>query len=144
MPDSAPIVHPLSSDSGAAALLEQLTAATSSATGATSGVHVLVHVSEAGNTGYARVEQTPYSGGTLQRWIRHARRGSSEGGWSEQHHPRAQQQLGPWKDASADALDRMLIDRCKQAWRLEGDAPYVAEFPAATFDACGIEAPPVA
>ena len=144
MQPPAPVIHPLQLDYDATALVAQLIELSGAGESAAVGLHVLVHVSEAGNTGYGRVVHATFSGATLQRWIRHARRGASEGGWSQQHHPRGEQAIGAWKERSAATLDRLLIDHCKQAWRLEQAAPYIAEFAVLDLDACGVEAPPAA
>jgi hypothetical protein len=103
------------------------------------GVHVVVHVTADGNTAYARVNDPASQGHRSQRWLTHARRGSSPGGWSEEHHPRSEQHVGHWKQRHAAALDRALIGYSKQAWRLGDDAPYVVEFPVVPLAELGID-----
>jgi hypothetical protein len=102
------------------------------------GVHVVVHVTAEGNTAYARVDDPTSQGHRSQRWLKHARRGASPGGWSEEHHPRSEQHVGYWKERHAPTIDRTLIGYSKQAWKLDADAPYVVEFPAVSVADFGI------
>lgn len=127
MNPAAPTIHQLDPSSDAAALVTSLTSRERER--AQAGVYVVVLVTTGGNNAYARVADPSSDGNGSQRWVHHARRGSSPGGWSEQHHPRGEQHVGAWKAANAPALDRMLIDASKRAWKLEHDAPYVVEFP---------------
>ncbi len=127
MPPDAPTIHQLDADSDAAALIKQLSSRDRDRSG--SGVYVLVHVTESGNNAYARIADADSAGDGSQRWLHHARRGASPCGWSEQHHSRTEQEVGAWKREHAASLDRLLIDRSKQAWALEATVPYVVEFP---------------
>jgi hypothetical protein len=102
------------------------------------GVHVVVQVTADGNTAFARIDDPTSQGNGSQRWLKHARRGSSPGGWSEEHHPRSEQHVGFWKQRHAEAIDRKLIDYSKQAWRLDDEAPYVVEFPVVSVGDFGI------
>lgn len=140
MPAPAPIVHPLAPDEDPAVRVAQLVSAQGA--GAEPGLHVLVRVADTGNMGYARVIAPPHTGAKLQRWVQHARRGSSPGGWSHDHHPKAEKALGQWKRRNEQALDRLVIDHCKQAWRLDHEAPYIAEFAVLDLASSGIEPPP--
>lgn len=94
------------------------------------GLHVVVHVAEGGSVAYGRIESPGELGHGSQRWLRHALRGASPGGWTEMHHPRSEAELGAWREERATRLDRILIDHSKQAWALEHAAPYVVEFAA--------------
>jgi hypothetical protein len=126
MPDAAPTIHVPTTDQDVSSLVEQLTAPDRERDG--TGLHVVVAVTADGNTAYGRVNDADSPGHGSQRWVQHARRGSSPGGWSEQHHPRSEQHVGYWKDAAAASIDRVLIDHSKQAWKLDATAPYVVEF----------------
>jgi hypothetical protein len=128
----APTIHQLDSGSDAASLVRSLTSPDRERSSA--GVHVVVHVTDGGNNAYARIADAGSAGDGSQRWLHHARRGASPGGWSEQHHQRSEQHVGAWKTANAAALDRMLIDCSKQAWKLDAAAPYVVEFPVVELD----------
>jgi len=126
-PDATePIVHAIQSD-GAAALVARLTDRERARSGP--GVHVVVLVTDGGNQAYARVVDASSDGNGSQRWLSHARRGASPGGWSEQHHPRSEQHVGEWRRDAAAVLDRILIDHSKRAWAIDATAPYVVEFP---------------
>jgi hypothetical protein len=127
MESAAPTVHQLDASSDAAALVKQLTSRERERPEA--GVYVVVLVTTDGNNAYARVHDASSDGHLSQRWLHHARRGASPGGWSEQHHPRGEQHVGAWKTEHAATLDRMLIDCSKQAWKLDATAPYAVEFP---------------
>lgn len=135
-----PTIHPLPAHVDSGELVRELTSRERER--AQPGVHVVVHVTEGGNAGYARVVAPGSPGDGSQRWLHHARRGSSPGGWSELHHPRTERAVGAWKDQHESALDRVLIERSKDAWRMERDAPYVVEFPPAPLSACGIHEAP--
>ncbi|MCW2923921.1 MAG: hypothetical protein JWM98_1325 [Thermoleophilia bacterium] len=126
MTEAAPTIHPLAPDDDAATRVLELTAPDRPRPEA--GLHVVVHVAEGGNTAYGRIEDPTSPGHGSQRWLQHARRGSSPGGWTEQHHPRSETEVGAWKERAAAGLDRQLIERCRQAWRLEQDPPYLVEF----------------
>jgi len=102
------------------------------------GVTVVVLVTADGNVAYARVHDEGSAGHESQRWLEHARRGSSPGGWSQLHDARSEEHVGAWKQAAAQPLDRLLIACSKRAWKLDAEPPYVAEFPAATLADCGI------
>lgn len=127
MDPAAPTIHQLTPDDDAAALVTSLTSPKRER--AQPGVYVVVLVTTGGNDAYARIFDSTSDGDGSQRWLHHARRGASPGGWSEQHHPRGEQQVGAWKTANAPALDRMLIAASKRAWKAEQQAPYVVEFP---------------
>ena len=92
------------------------------------GVHVVVHVAVEGNTAYARVDDPASQGHRSQRWLKHARRGASPGGWSEEDPQGSEESVDSWRRRHAAAIDRALIDYSKQAWKLEDEAPYVVEF----------------
>lgn len=126
MPDAEPTIHLPTPDQDAAALARSLTAPDRERDAV--GLYVVVAVTEAGNTAYGRINDPASPGHGSQRWLQHARRGSSPGGWSEAHHPRSEQHVGYWKDSAAEAIDRVLIDHSKQAWKLDATAPYVVEF----------------
>ena len=126
MTAAAPIVHDASDSETAARIAADLTAPERERP--TTGLHVVVLVTAEGNTGFARLVDPASTGNGSQRWLKHARRGASPGGWSELHHPRAEQELGAWRAEHATQLDRLLIGYTKQAWAIEGDAPYVVEF----------------
>lgn len=135
-PDSGaaagPRLHAIGAGEDVDALVEQLTRR---ARDREEGVHVVVHVtSTGGNRAFARVVAAGSDGDGVQRWLHHARRGASPGGWSEQHHPRGEVQVGAWKDAHAANLDRFLIRCSKRAWALKGEVPYVVEFSAVGLD----------
>lgn len=123
---AAPTIHVPTSDQDAAAIARSLTAPDRERDA--DGLHVVVAVTVDGNTAYGRVKDPASPGHGQQRWLQHARRGSSPGGWSEDHHPRSEQHVGYWKDGVAEAMDRVLISHSKQAWKLDADAPYVVEF----------------
>ena len=127
MTSPAPTIHQLDAASDAASLVKSLTDRDRER--AETGVYVVVLVTDAGNNAYARIADADIAGDGSQRWLHHARRGASPGGWSEQHHQRSEKHIGAWKTANAPELDRILIDCSKQAWKLDGTAPYVVEFP---------------
>lgn len=135
MPDAAPTIHVPTPDQDAAAIARTLTSPDRERDAA--GLHVVVLVAAEGNTAYGRVHDSDSPGHGQQRWLQHARRGSSPGGWSEEHHPRSEQHVGYWKDGAADALDRLLIGHSKQAWKLDAEAPYVVEFAPVALPASG-------
>ena len=126
MPDASHTIHVPTPEQDVAAIVRTLTSPDREREAV--GLHVVVAVTADGNTAYGRVHDPESPGDGQQRWLKHARRGSSPGGWSEEHHPRSGLHIGYWKDAIADAVDRVLIDHSKQAWKLEATAPYVVEF----------------
>jgi hypothetical protein len=140
MSDIAPAIHSLDpeADVGAriAALVDDKDA------GSALGVLVIVHVREDGTTAYARVITHEHRGAKLQRWLEHVRRGSSPGGWSQEHSLKTEKSLGQWKRRNEPALDRLLIGASKRAARLDQDAPYLAVFAAQELEPVGVEAPP--
>lgn len=127
MPDAEPIIHVPTPDQDVQDVVNQLTDRDRERTAV--GLHVVVAVIDAGNTAYGRVHDPASPGHGSQRWLQHARRGSSPGGWTEEHHPRSEQHVGYWKGAAADPIDRLLIEHSKRAWKLDETAPYVVEFP---------------
>ena len=127
MESDAPIIHAIPADMEAATFVHTLTRPDRERDAI--GVHVVVHVSDAGNVAYARINDPESLGHGSQRWLRHARRGASPGGWSELHDSRIDDRIGEWKTRNADQLDRRLIDFSKRAWALDATAPYAVEFP---------------
>lgn len=138
MTADAPTVHDLSPDDDADAHVRELVAAGADRA---PGLHVYVRVGESGNMAHGLVVSAKPP--LQHRWVQHARRGASPGGWSDQK-AASNKSLATWRTAHEQPLDRILIDHCKQAWRLEADAPYVVEFPPVELGACGIEPPPPA
>ncbi|MCW2928838.1 MAG: hypothetical protein JWM86_2806 [Thermoleophilia bacterium] len=125
-----PTIHPVPDDGDAEVVIAELT---DPARDREPGLHVIVSVTAGGNTAYGYIDAPGTLGHGSQRFVRHARRGPSAGGWTAPHHPRSEAELGAWRAPLEDGLDRLLIDHCKQAWALAGDAPYVVEFPARPF-----------
>ncbi len=126
MPDPAPVIHVPTPEQDVTSIVRRLTAPDRARDGV--GMSIVVTITADGNTAYGRIHDPASAGDGQQRWLKHARRGSSPGGWSEEHHPRSGLHIGYWKDAAVDAIDRVLIDHCKQAWKLDATAPYVVEF----------------
>jgi hypothetical protein len=121
-----PTVHPAADEAALAELVAELTAPERQRDGV--GWHVVVQVLDGGSTVYARLADPAQLGDGSQRWLRHAPRGASTGGWTEAHHPRSEAELGAWRAERADALDRQLIQLSKQAWKCDASAPYAVEF----------------
>jgi len=125
---SAPTIHTIPDDSDAVELI----AALATDDPGSPGLRVLVHVSEGINIAYGRVVDEASTGNGSQRRLEHSPRGTSAAAWTELHHPRGERELGQWRAEHEAVIDRRLIQCCKQAWRLDAAAPYVAEF--ATID----------
>lgn len=121
-----PTVHPVADEAALAVLVGELTAPERARDAR--GWHVVVQVAEGGSTAYARLVDPDELGHGSQRWLRHARRGASPGGWTEEHHPRSEVELGEWRAVRAETLDRHLIQLSKQAWKCDAAAPYAVEF----------------
>jgi len=132
----APTIHSIPPDADPSELLRELTNREGERE---RGVHVVVLVAEGGNVAHARIKDSGSPGDGSQRWLQHARRGSSPGGWTERHHPRNERDVGEWKQRHAGALDRLLIECSKDAWRLEHDAPYLAQFAPVSLAEAGID-----
>ena len=130
-------IHPIPPDADGADVVAPLTAPERACPG--DGLHVVVHVAATGNVAYGRVRDTASPGDGSQRRLQHARRGSSPGSWSEQHHPRSEQELGSWRDLNAAALDRVLITCSKRAWQLDAEPPYVVEFEPIDLAQCALD-----
>jgi len=131
MPNAAATIHPIDADTHTITMVAALTSPERSRT--EPGAYVVVHVSDGGSKGYARYVDPESVGDGSQRWLKHELRGASPGGWSEGHHPRSEQEIGAWRERNAEALDKLLIQHCKLAWKLDAEAPYVAEFPVVAF-----------
>lgn len=133
-----PIIHLVPEGTEPAAIVDGVVAAERDRE---PGVHIVVLVTADGNVGYARVHDEGSPGHDSQRWLEHARRGSSPGGWSELHHPRSEEHVGAWKEQAAQPLDRLLIRYSKRAWGLEAEPPYAVEFPVVPLAEAGLGAP---
>lgn len=127
-----PTVHQMTDEIALTKLVRTLTDPARERAGA--GWHVVVQVTQGGNTVYARLADETQLGDGSQRWLRHARRGASPGGWTEEHHPRSEVELGAWRAERAEKIDRQLIRLSKQAWKCDADAPYAVEFAPMTLD----------
>lgn len=138
MSSDAPMVHALSPEEDPAVRLRESIAAGSIER--RPGLYVFVQVGSDGSIGHALLVAAPGQRAIPQRWVEHARRGPSPGGWSDAGDG-SDEALRPWKARHEQVLDRILIDHCKRAWRLDHDAPYIVEFPPLVLDACGIEPP---
>ena len=121
-----PTVHQVADEAALTELVAELTSPGRSRSGI--GWHVVVRVEEGSSTVYARLVDPDQPGHGSQRWLRHARRGASPAGWTEGHHPRSEAELGSWREARAEALDRHLIRLSRTAWACDVDPPYVVEF----------------
>ena len=127
MDDAAPpTVHQVADEAALTSLVAELTAPERDRNGI--GWHVVAQVLDGGSTLYARLADPGQLGDGSQRWLRHAPRGASTGGWTEEHHPRSERELGAWRAERADAIDRQLIQLGKQAWKCDAEPPYAVEF----------------
>jgi hypothetical protein len=136
MTADAPLVHAVPPDADPDARVRELIAA---AADRAPGLHLFVRVGETGNMAQALLVTSARA--AQHRWVQHARRGASPGGWSERK-ASSNKALARWRSSNEQALDRILIDHCKQAWRLQAEVPCVVEFAPLDLAECGIEPPP--
>ena len=88
-----------------------------------------VEVDDDGTSGVATVLDGAGRVHGTERWLQYKVRGACPAGWQPDHEFAHEKTVMPWKAAAADALDRVLVQHCKAAYRLDGTPSYVVEFP---------------
>ncbi|MCW2972033.1 MAG: hypothetical protein JWN72_306, partial [Thermoleophilia bacterium] len=88
-----------------------------------------VEVDESGTSGVATVLDGASRVHGVERWLTYKVRGACPAGWQPDHEFAHEKHVMPWKAAAADQLDRVLVQHCKAAFRLDGTPSYVVEFP---------------
>ncbi|MBC7461187.1 MAG: hypothetical protein H7287_07485 [Thermoleophilia bacterium] len=88
-----------------------------------------VEVDDNGTSGVATVLDGAGRVHGIERWLQYKVRGACPAGWQPDHEFAHEKTVMPWKAAAADALDRVLVQQCKAAYRLDGTPSYFVEFP---------------